>query len=73
MWFPRNEVAYIAALLPIMFVSKSLTNAETCSSNIEREVLSILHGIEKFHHYCFTQNASMVSDHKPLVAVSRKT
>ena len=37
---------------PIAFTSKSTTNAETCYSNIEREVLGILHRLENSYHYC---------------------
>ena len=41
------------ALWPIAFTSKSLTGAEQWYSNIEWEALGILHGLEKFHQYCF--------------------
>ena len=41
------------ALRPIAFASKSLTGVEWRYSNIEWEALGILHGLEKFHHYCF--------------------
>ena len=40
-------------LHPIAFAGKSLTSVEWRYSNIECEVLGILHGLEKFHHYCF--------------------
>ena len=40
-------------LCPIAFASKSLIGAERRYSNIEQEALGILHGLEKFHHYCF--------------------
>ena len=56
-------------LHPIVFVSKSLTGAECRSSNIEREALGILHGLEKFHHYCFAREVLVITDHKPLVAM----
>ena len=36
---------------PIAFVTKSLTGAETCYVNIERELLAIMYGCEKFHTY----------------------
>ena len=45
---PQNK-----ALHPIAFTSKSLTGVEQRYSNIKWEVLGILHGLEKFHHYCF--------------------
>ena len=40
-------------LCPITFASKSLTGAEQRYINIKQEALGILHGLEKFHHYCF--------------------
>ena len=40
-------------LQPIAFTSKSLTGVEWRYSNIKWEALGILHGLEKFHHYCF--------------------
>ena len=72
MWFPRNERPDNAALWPIVFASKSLAGMETCCSNIEREALGILHDIEKFHHYCFTDEVSMITDGKQLVAIFKK-
>ena len=53
-WFPRNEAPDSAVLQPIVFTRKSLTNTETCFSNTEREVLGILHNLEKFHDNAFT-------------------
>ena len=55
-----------------IFSSKSLTSVEHRCSNIEREAYGILHGLEKFHHYCFAREVSVLTDHKPLVAISRK-
>ena len=45
---PDNTILH-----PIAFASKCLTGAEQRYSNIEQEALGILHGLEKFHHYCF--------------------
>ena len=59
-------------LCPIAFTSKSLTGAEWRYSNIEHEALGILHGLEKFHHYCFGQEVLVITDHKPLVAMFKK-
>ena len=72
MQFPRNESPNNVALWPIAFASKRLTNTETCYSYIEREVLGILHGLEKIHHYCFTHEESVITDHKLLVAILKK-
>ena len=56
-------------LQPIAFISKSLTHAEHRYSNIEREALGILHRLERFHHYCFTRDVNVITDHKPQVAI----
>ena len=60
-------------LHPIVFTSKSLTCAECRYSNTEREALGILHGLKKFHHYCFAREVLIITDHKPLVAMSMDT
>ena len=41
-------------------------------SNIEREVLVILHGLNKFHHYCFAREVYVITNHKPLVYIFKK-
>ena len=32
-------------------------------------MLGILHGLEKFHHYCFGREVLAITDHKPLVSI----
>ena len=59
-------------LSPIVFASKSLTGAECRYSNIEREAIGIIHGLEKFHHYYFARGVLIITDHKPLVAIFKK-
>ena len=59
-------------LCPITFVSKSLTDAKRRYSNIKCEVLGILHGLEKFHHYCFGREVLIITDHKPLISMFKK-
>ena len=58
-----------ATLHPIVFAGKSLTAAEHRYSNVEREALSILHGLKKFHHYCFAREVLVITNHKPLGAI----
>ena len=59
-------------LCPIAFASKILTGAEWRYSNIKQEALGILHGLEKFHHYCFSREVLIITDHKPLVSMFKK-
>ena len=49
----KEVVPQNITLCPIAFASKSLTGVEQRYSNIKWEALGILHGLEKFHHYCF--------------------
>ena len=35
-------------------------------------MLGILHGLEKFHHYCFGRKVLVITDHKPLVSMLKK-
>ena len=64
---PDNTILH-----PIAFASKSLTGAEHRYSNIEREALGILRGLEKFHHYCFPRDVLVITDHKSLVTIFKK-
>ena len=57
---------------PVDFASKALTPAERNYSNIERECLAVIHGIQRFHHYLFGRRFQVVSDHKPLEMIFRK-
>ena len=59
-------------LCPIVFASKCLTGAEYRYSNIKGQALGILHGLKKFHHYCFAREVLVITDHKPLVAIFKK-
>ena len=59
-------------LCPIVFVSKSLTGTEQRSSNIKHEALGLLHGLEKFYHYCFGREVLVITDHKLLVSIFKK-
>ena len=49
---PRDEGPNNNILIPIAFMNKSLLAVEWRYSKIERKVLAILDGLEKFHHYC---------------------
>ena len=69
---PRDKAPENSILRPIMFASKSLSSAERRYSNIERETLGILNRLEKFHHYCLVRDVSIITDHKPLVAIFKK-
>ena len=65
----RDEVPDNGILRPTAFASKSPTVVEKSYSNIEREALGILYSLEKFQHYCFLREVSIITDHKPFIAI----
>ena len=71
-----SEFGLGAALLqggqPIAFASKTLTDVESCYTNIERECLSVCFGLEKFHTYIYGRHVLIENDHKPLEMIQHK-
>ena len=65
-----------AALLqekgPVEYASKSLSDTETRYSNIEREMLGVLFGLERFHYYAYGRHVTVETDHKPLASIIQK-
>ncbi|KAI8484940.1 hypothetical protein Bbelb_373470 [Branchiostoma belcheri] len=57
---------------PIAFASKALTPAETRYANIERELLAVVYGCEKFHTYLYGRSFDIESDHRPLEQFDKK-
>ena len=57
---------------PIAFASKTLTDTESRYANIERELLAVVYGCERFHTYLFDRSFVAESDHKPLESIQMK-
>ena len=68
----RDKVPDNGILRSIAFSRIILTRAEKRYSNIEKEALGILYGLEKFDHYYFSRDKSIIMDHKLLVAIFKK-
>ena len=66
-------VVLMQAGKPIAFASKSLSDCETRYSNIEREVLAVVFGCERFHTYVYGMWFTLQSDHKPLEIIILKS
>ena len=57
---------------PIAYASRTLTETECRYAQIEKEMLAVTFGLQKFHHYTFGRTVHVVTDHKPLVAIASK-
>ena len=51
---------------PIAYASSTLSKLEQNYSQIEREGLSLVFGVKKFHSYLYGRRFTMYTDHKPL-------
>ena len=57
---------------PLAYASRTLTASEQNYAQIEKELLSVLFAMEKFHHYTYGREVTVENDHKPLVAIHSK-
>uniref|UniRef100_A0A8C5QD11 Gypsy retrotransposon integrase-like protein 1 n=1 Tax=Leptobrachium leishanense TaxID=445787 RepID=A0A8C5QD11_9ANUR len=57
---------------PLAFASRALTETEQGYAQIEKELLAVLFGMEKFHQFTFGQTVAVQSDHKPLESIMKK-
>ena len=57
---------------PIGFTSRTLSSAEKGYSQIEKEGLSCVFGVKKFHNYLYGHSFTLITDHKPLLGLLKE-
>ena len=57
---------------PVAFASRSLSCSEKNYAQIEKEMLAVVYGLEKFHHYTYGRQVNVITDHKPLISITSK-
>ena len=58
---------------PVAYASRAITAAEKNYAQIEKELLSIVFGMEKFETYVYGRHVIVERDHKPLETICQKS
>lgn len=57
---------------PVAYGSRALNDCQRRYAQIEKELLAIVYGCEKFHQYVYGKEITVESDHKPLESIFKK-
>ena len=62
----------LQGMQPVAYASRALNSAERNYAQIEKEMLAIVFGTNKFHQYIYGKQVSVETDHKPLESLFKK-
>ena len=54
---------------PIAFASRTLSPSENYCQLEKEEALSLMFAVKKFHQYLYGRKFTLITDHKPLLAI----
>lgn len=54
---------------PTSFVSRTVSTSEKKYAQLEKEALSLIFWVKKFHQYLYGRKFTLITDHKPLTAI----
>ena len=57
----------------VAYASRALNEREQNFSQIEKELLSVIYSMEKFHTYVYLKKITVITDHKPLITINKKS
>lgn len=58
---------------PVQYASRALTSTEKGYAQIEKEMLAMVFGLEKFERYVYGRKVLIETDHQPLVTIHKKS
>ena len=64
--------ATVQANQPIAYASRAVTDTATRYAQIEKELLSVVFDLQKFHQYTYGRKVYVTSDHKQLGSILKK-
>ena len=76
-----GSVNYLSKIIPYLpdfrrplqeLLKKTLTTIKSNYSKIEREMLGVVFSVLHFKHFTYGQQVTVITDHKPLITLSKK-